>query len=135
MRGRKPELKLVSTNSVATRSPRAPATLGTVGKNEWRRVAPALAHAGLLNEESKALLVQYCGAVEAAAECAAILKKQGRILKVKDGPPKAHPAVRQELQYQNMSLRLAEALGITATAKQRAANRKAPPNAASGVFD
>lgn len=135
MRGRKPELKLVSTNETATRSPRAPATLGTVGKNEWRRVAPALAHAGLLNEESKALLVQFCGAVEAAAECAAILKKQGRILKVKDGPPKAHPAVRQEIQYVNMALRLAESLGITASAKQRAANKKAPPSASSGIFD
>lgn len=135
MRGRKPELKLVSTNETATRSPRAPAALGTVGKNEWRRVAPALAHAGLLNEESKALLIQYCGAIEAAAECAAILKKQGRILKVKDGPPKAHPAVRQELQYVNISIRLAESLGLTATSKQRAANRKAPPSASTSVFD
>lgn len=128
MRGRKPELKLVATNGTPTRSPRAPATLGNVGKAEWRKVCPRLAASGLLNEEMKGLLVRYCEAIEGAHECAQILKKQGRIINQKGLPPKGHPAVRQQLQYQQMALRLAESLGITATSQQRAANRKAPPN-------
>ena len=136
MRGRKPELKIVSTNETPTRSPRAPATLGDVGKAEWRKVCPMLAHGGLLNEQMKSLLTMYCEAIEGAAECAQILKKQGRIITAKGLPPKAHPAVRQQLQYQTMALRYAESLGITATGKAR--NDKAKANAGNtttSVFD
>lgn len=136
MRGRKPELKIVSNTDTPTRSPRAPATLGEVGKAEWRKVCPMLAHGGLLNEQMKSLLTMYCEAVEGAAECAQILKKQGRIITAKGLPPKAHPAVRQQLQYQTMALRYAESLGITATGKARNDKAKANAgNATSTVFD
>ncbi len=131
MRGRKPQLTLIS-NIKPIRAPRVPSSLGAVGKAEWRKVVPALAATGVLTEEIKSLLASYCEAVEGAHECARILKKQGRIVAQKGLPPKAHPAVRQHLQYQAMSLRYAESLGITATAKARQTRRN---NVAPSVFD
>ncbi len=134
MRGRKPVPKGDGNTDTIARSPRAPSCLGEVGKAEWRKVAPALARGGLLTEESRSLLTRYCEAIEGAEDCAEILRKGSRITETKSGP-KAHPAVRQQLQYQQMALRLAESLGITATAQQRAANKKAPLHASTGIFD
>jgi len=104
-------LALVVDN-VPVRRPRAPATLGAVGQKEWRRICASLSAAGTLSDDRLALVLAYCEAVEGAFECAKIIKKQGRIIVQKDGPPKAHPAVRQHLQYQAQVLRLAEKLGI-----------------------
>ncbi|MFB9952187.1 phage terminase small subunit P27 family [Rhizobium puerariae] len=135
MRGRKPFV-IVSDNDHPVRSPRAPATLGDVGKAEWRKVVPALAASGVLTEEMKTILTLYCEAVEGASDCAKILRKEGRIVHRRGQPPRAHPAVRQHLQYQAMALRYAESLGITATAKARQSKNKEGTNGSvASVFD
>ncbi|MER9199670.1 phage terminase small subunit P27 family [Mesorhizobium sp. M0933] len=131
MRGRKPELSVI-TNTKPLRAPRVPSSLGPVGRAEWRKVVPALAAAGILTEEMKSLVASYCEATEGAHDCARILKKAGYIVHQKGLPPKAHPAVRQHLQYQAMALRYAESLGITATARARNSPRNDAP---TSVFD
>lgn len=98
----------------STRGPRAPSTLGPIGRQEWKRVAPILAAQGKLPEDRKALLVAYCEFVEGSHECAAILKNQGRMVSRRGHPPRTHPAVRQHLAYMQQALRLAERLGIVA---------------------
>jgi len=132
MRGRKPQL--VVDNPAPQKAPPAPASLGTVGRREWRKVAPILAANGLLPLEVETLLISYCAAIEGAEDCARILKKQGRVFSQKGLPPKAHPAVRQHLQYQGMALRYAESLGLTATARARN-GKKAPGHGNAATLD
>jgi phage terminase small subunit len=84
----------------------------------------------------KSLLTVYCEAIEGAADCAKILRKEGRIVHRRGQPPKAHPAVRQHLQYQAMALRYAESLGLTATGKvRRGQNKGGGHDPSSTVFD
>lgn len=112
-------------------APRAPATLGTIGKAEWKRVVTRFGENP--SDEHLALLQAYCEAFEGTAECAAILKKQGRIVQGRKGtPPKAHPAVRQQIAYSQQMLRLAERLGIVAGAVKK---DKATPDGPSAPLD
>ena len=114
-------LHIVSSNDApAPRryAPRAPATLGPVGKAEWKRVVTRFGENP--PDDLMALLQSYCECFEASAECAATLKKQGRFLQGRTGqPPKQHPAVRAQLAYSQQMLRLAEKLGIVASAAKK----------------
>lgn len=128
MQGRKPHLAVVT--DTPQKAPPAPQSLGPIGRAEWRKVAPILANAGHLPAEAETLLILYCQAVEGAQECAKILKRQGRILNRTDGPPKAHPAVRQEAVYLQNALRYAGDLGLTAMAKAKAGKGRSGPSTA-----
>jgi P27 family predicted phage terminase small subunit len=130
--GRKP--RLVINNGNPQKAPPAPEHLDEAAKAEWEKVAPELASAGHLPESTYGLVTMYCEAVSAAADCARILRESGRMINVAGLPPKPHPAVRQQLQYQNLALRYAAELGLTAISKQRA--KKGAANAAStSIFD
>lgn len=116
--GRKPHLAVVT--DAPQKAPPAPASLGPIGRAEWRKVAPLLANAGHLPAEAETLLVLYCQAVEGAQEAAKILKKQGRTIVGPHGTAKAHPMIRAEAVYLQNSLRYAGDLGLTAVARAKA---------------
>ena len=116
--GRKPHLAVVT--DTPQKAPPAPASLGPIGRAEWRKVAPILANAGHLPSESETLLVMYCAAVEGAAEAAKTLKKQGRTIPGPNGTAKAHPMVRAQVTYLQTALRFAGDLGLTAVARVKA---------------
>ncbi|ODT47065.1 phage terminase small subunit P27 family [Devosia sp. 63-57] len=104
-------------------TPRAPSTLGPVGKAEWKKVITRLGEN--LTDDHLALVQSYCEAFEASSDCAATLKKQGRFLQgLKGQPPKQHPAVRAQLAYSQQMLRLAEKLGIVSGATPK--DKKVP---------
>ena len=125
------KLSVVSDNPSPRKAPPAPASLGPIGRQEWRKVAPILTGNGMLTSENETLLVLYCQAIEGAQECGKILRKQGRVVMQKDGPPKAHPAVRQEAVYSQNALRYAEKIGLTG-GKDR---KPAPDGSAPSLVD
>jgi P27 family predicted phage terminase small subunit len=112
-------IKLAVDNPPPAKAPTAPAGLGKVGKDEWNRVAPLLMRDGSIPAETESLLLLYCHAIEGAQDAAKILRKQGRSLKAPNGLVKQHPMVRAEVTYQQNAMRIAEKLGLTATAKAR----------------
>lgn len=113
-------------------APRAPATLGAIGKAEWKRVVTRMGEN--LTDDVLALVQSYCECFEGASECAAILKKQGRVVQGGKGlPPKAHPAVRQQISYSQQMLRLAEKLGIVSASVQK--DKKIPDAGSSTPLD
>jgi P27 family predicted phage terminase small subunit len=131
MQGRKPRLAVVTDQP--QKSPPAPASLGPIGRAEWRKVAPILANAGHLPPETESLLVCYCEAIEAAHDAAKTLKKQGRTIPGPNGTAKAHPMVRAQVTYLQTALRYANDLGITATARARAS--KTPRGSSPSLVD
>lgn len=126
-------LKLVSDNPRPQRGPRAPATLGSVGKETWKRVIAQFLANGVDIESKRDLIQQYAEAVEGAHDCALILKKEGRVISQRGKPAKAHPTVRSHLHYQQQTLRLAEKLGIVAGATSK--DRKLKNDPSTSVFD
>jgi P27 family predicted phage terminase small subunit len=109
---------LVVDNAAPKKAPPAPASLGTVGRAEWKKVAPILAGNGTLTSENDSLLVLYCQAVEGAQDAAKLLKKQGRTIQ-SPGGLKGHPMVRAEAVYLQNALKYATQLGLTAPAKAK----------------
>lgn len=126
MQGRKPRLAVVTDEP--QKAPPAPASLGPVGRAEWRKVAPILANAGHLPAEAETLLILYCQAIEGAQDAAKILKKQGRTIVGPNGTAKAHPMIRAEAVYLQNALRYAGDLGLTATAKAKASKGRSGPS-------
>ncbi|KQX42413.1 hypothetical protein ASD04_00110 [Devosia sp. Root436] len=104
--------------------------MGKVGKETWRRVMAMLGDD--IPEERLDLARMYCEAVEAAHECAMILKKEGRVIHQRGKPAKAHPTVRSHLHYQQQAARWAQALGIYAGAVSK---DKKVPNGTSASLD
>lgn len=110
MRGVKPSLKIVPMVTVA-RVPAPPSHLSAVAKAEWKRVVPDLIARGLFTDPP--LVENYCNAIAGARE--AVKARRGKVLL--DG--KAHPAIRMETQYLNISRQYAAELGLTPTARNR----------------
>lgn len=117
MRGTKP--RLVVSNEAIVSIPTAPAWLSKDAKAEWRRVVPDLIARKVLNDTDLGSLESYCAAVAGVRETARIITRQGRIVKSPAGP-KAHPAVRMQLQYLESARRYASELGLTPVSRQRA---------------
>jgi len=124
--GRKPRLAVVT--DAPQKAPPAPASLGPIGRAEWRKVAPILANAGHLPPETETLLILYCQAIEGAQDAAKILKKQGRTILGPNGTAKAHPMIRAEAVYLQNALRYAGDLGLTAVAKAKATKGRSGPS-------
>jgi P27 family predicted phage terminase small subunit len=113
MRGTKP--RLVVSNEAVTAIPPPPSWLPKDAKAEWKRVAPDLIARKVLAETDMAALENYTIAVAGVRETARILNRQGRMV-----GSKAHPLIRQQLQYLESSRRYAAELGLTPVSRQRA---------------
>jgi phage terminase small subunit len=108
MRGRKPELKVVSGPQESAL--KAPAWLPKDAKSEWAVATADLASRGLLFRGSLALLGHYCLCVHAIKQRQAILDQ--------DPTDRATFADQQKAIAQ--ATRLAVELGLTVTSRTRA---------------
>ena len=106
----------LAVENKAAKAPAAPAGLGTIGKGEWRRIAPLLMQDGSLPPEIEGLLFLYAQNVERAQLAAKDIRKQGQTYKSPAGL-KAHPMIRAEAVASQTALRIAEKLGLVGTVK------------------
>jgi P27 family predicted phage terminase small subunit len=120
MKGVKPHLVVV--NDTVTKPPAPPAGMSAVAKAEWRRVVPDLVQRGLFTDPP--MVANYCNAIAGADE--ALKARRGKVML--NG--KAHPAVRMQQQYLNISRQYAAELGLTPVGRQRNIGTK--PNEVGG---
>lgn len=125
-------VRLAVDNPPPAKAPAAPSNLGSIGKTEWRKVAPLLMRDGSLPPEVESLLSLYCAAVEGAQDAAKILRKQGRTFEGQNGLKKAHPMVRAEAVYLAHALQYAKRLGLVGGTP---AGRHRAHDAPTSVFD
>lgn len=106
----------LAVDNPSAKAPAAPSGLGTIGKAEWKRVAPLLMRDGTIPAEIEGLLLLYCQNVERAQLAAKDIRKQGQTYKSPAGL-KAHPMIRAEAVASQNALRIAEKLGIVGAVK------------------
>ncbi|MBX9878848.1 MAG: phage terminase small subunit P27 family [Candidatus Obscuribacterales bacterium] len=87
--------------------------------NQWHICAPELHRLGLLTDERKPILAEYCRTVAAAIEADLILNKDGIIISAKNGNPKAHPQLAISQKAWNRALSLGQKIGIGPLSRQR----------------
>src|SRR5690606_34013241 len=111
----------LAVDNRSAKAPAAPAGLGTIGKAEWKRVAPLLMQDGALPPEIEGLLLIYAQNVERAQLAAKEIRKAGQTFK---GPAglKAHPMIRAEAVATQNALKYAKDLGLIA--KQQKPSRE-----------
>ncbi|MCO5129231.1 MAG: P27 family phage terminase small subunit [Xanthobacteraceae bacterium] len=114
MRGVKP--KLVVVNDTVTKAPSPPSGMSAAAKSEWKRVVPDLASRGLFTDPP--MVENYCNAIAGAREAAKA--RRGKVML----GSKAHPAVRMEQQYLEISRRYAAEIGLTPMARSRTGVRQ-----------
>lgn len=108
----------LAVDNKAAKAPAAPSGLGSIGKAEWKRVAPLLMIDGVLAPETEGLLLIYAQNVERAQLAAKDIRKQGQTYKSPAGL-KAHPMIRAEAVASQTALRIAEKLGLVGTVKPK----------------
>lgn len=109
MKGVKPHLVVI--NDTVTKPPAPPAGMSAVAKAEWKRVVPDLVSRGLFTDPP--MVANYCNAIAGADE--ALKARRGKVML--NG--KAHPAVRMQQQYLNISRQYAAELGLTPVSRAR----------------
>ncbi|MDW9841136.1 phage terminase small subunit P27 family [Sinorhizobium meliloti WSM1022] len=116
-RGLKPSTITPGTSPVMTVPP-PPSYLSKDAKAEWRRVAPILIlERKVLTVADMGALENYCIALGTMRELHRLLQAEGHVLPT----GKRHPASTALLQTQQQQLRAAAELGLTPSARSRAA--------------
>jgi P27 family predicted phage terminase small subunit len=92
--------------------PKPPAWLSRFARDEWRRVAGALARRGALTPEIEGLVCAYCSAIGTVREAEIILSKEGMTVEAQQGGVRAHPAISAKAQSSNIALQIAKRLGL-----------------------
>lgn len=92
--------------------PKPPAWLSRFAKDEWRRVAPALAARGALTPEIQGLVAAFCSAIGTVREAEIILAKEGMTVAAQQGGVRSHPAISAKAQSSNIALQLGKKLGL-----------------------
>lgn len=121
-RGLKPSTITPGTSPVTTvQAP--PSYLSKDAKAEWRRVAPILiTERRVLTVADLGALENYCIAFGTMRELHRLLQVEGHVLP----SGKRHPASTALIQAQQMQLRAAAELGLTPSARSRAALGELP---------
>ena len=96
-----------------------PKFLSNAAKAEWRRVAPMLEQAGLLQESDTMTLAAYCSNYSGWREAMAAVKKEGMVILVESqtrtgrtSKPIRNPAVALMHQYEKAMLTSAAKFGL-----------------------
>lgn len=130
MKGCKPALKLVSSNSLGAVAtvPKPPAWLSADARNEWRRVVPILVSRKILTRADLAGLEHYCVAVGHVRAAEAHIREHGLLVEaVKEMPGgrvislgmRRNPSVGIVAEATNRARLLAAELGLTPVSRSR----------------
>ncbi|NYZ14241.1 phage terminase small subunit P27 family [Azospirillum sp. RWY-5-1] len=119
MRGRKPELKAIEGG--LSRLPPAPSWLPKEGKDEWRRVVPALKERRTITKADLPMLEAYCLAAGTVRRAQITIATEGDYIATDKGDKRRHPAFQTMFQALTESRRLAAELGLTPASRNKAA--------------
>ena len=103
---KKPKLELVGSSVTNPTAPHA--TLGKAGRDQWQSIQSEY---GISDSGGLALLQQICAAADEIAECAAIIARDGRMIRGKFGP-REHPLLKHELALRAFVCRTLQRLGL-----------------------
>lgn len=99
--------------------PAAPATLGRIGKDEWRRITTEMAELGVISRVERSAIERYCLAYQREREAEQIVKKEGRFITTPKGEVKEHPASRAARDYAAQCVRLLIEFGMTPCSRSK----------------
>jgi hypothetical protein len=100
MTGKKPtKLRLVTDAEPLEKPPRA---LGKHGLTLWRSI---VAEFSFPDTPGKEMLYAACAALDVAEACAAEIKADGPVVRLKGGVVREHPALRAELAHRSFIVR------------------------------
>jgi hypothetical protein len=102
----KPPLSIVTSETTGIRPPRQ---LGQHGTALWNRVQAEYAISDIGGIE---ILAQACAALDTAEALAEAIARDGRVIYTRTGVPRAHPAIKDELNCRAFIVRTLERLGI-----------------------
>jgi hypothetical protein len=102
----KPPLSIVSTETASISPPRP---LGPHGSSLWQRVQREYAVTDCGGVE---MLTQICEAVDRLRALRAAIDADGEVIRTRTGVPRAHPALRDEVQLRAFVIRTIEKLGL-----------------------
>ena len=102
----KPPLAIVSTETASISPPRP---LGQCGASLWQRVQREYAVTDCGGVE---MLTQICEAVDRLRALRAAIDADGEVIRNRAGVPRAHPALRDEVQLRAFVVRTIEKLGL-----------------------
>jgi P27 family predicted phage terminase small subunit len=101
-----PPLSIVSGETVGVSPPRKLEAYGTA---LWNRVQ---AEYGIADTGGIELLAQACAALDRAESLAEAIARDGPVIYTRNGAPKSHPAVKDELALRAFITRTLERLGL-----------------------
>jgi P27 family predicted phage terminase small subunit len=104
---KKPELSIVSP---ATTSISPPRPLSQYGRSLWDAIQVEYAISDRAGIE---LLAQACEELDQIEGLAEDIARDGRVIRVRNGPPRAHPAIRDVRQGRAVLAKLLKELGLT----------------------
>jgi hypothetical protein len=103
---KKPPLSVVSNLSATATHP--PPSLAEVGRSLWNRV---MTEYRIQDCGGLEMLFQACAAADRAAALAALIDRDGEVIRTKAGP-RAHPALKDELACRAFVVRTLRNLGL-----------------------
>lgn len=86
--------------------------MSAYAKDEWKRIAPALAKRGALVPEVLGIVAAYCSAIGTVREAEVTLAKEGMTVAAQQGGVRAHPLIGAKTQATSVALQLAKRLGL-----------------------
>lgn len=133
MKGRKPKptrLKVIEGNPgrrplnaveprIAPAVPTPPEHLAPSALEEWHRLAPTLARAGILTHLDRAALGAYCAAYGTFTEAEAALRENGPVVTGYRGSQVVSPYIRVRDRALELMARFAAELGLTPSSRSR----------------
>lgn len=103
----------------AVPTPRCPAHLSDVARREWRRVAPGLSRAGVLDLQARSVLALYCQAYATWCEAESHLQTEGRVMQFESGYKQVSPWVGIGRAAQESMRQAMADLGMTPASRER----------------
>lgn len=99
--------------------PKAPATLGQIGKREWKKICREMTELGVISRVERSAIERYCFAYQRERESELIVKKQGRFFHTEKGDIKEHPASRAARDYAAQCIRMLVEFGMTPCSRSK----------------
>jgi hypothetical protein len=123
---RQPPFTVIDPASSAIEPPRK---LGQHGRNLWNSIQSTYR---IYDVGGRELLAQACAALDRVESLSEQIARDGEVFNDGEHPPRAHPALRDELAGRAFVARTLERLGVTAVARDTPAGR--PGKAWRGGF-
>lgn len=107
--------------------PDCPSHLGTIGKNEWKRIVKELELLRVISLSDRASIEQYCMAYEKWRQALKELATLDSPYYETENGPREHPAAKSVRAYGDQCIKILISLGLTPTSRTRLAVKEKKP--------